>query len=407
MKATNPYNGAIQASVTFGTTTVTLPDNNYTFTWHQGPSVSDPVIPVSDLMNPVLSGLIDGTYSVSVSRDDLFCISNPATQVVAKATILPALSTSSTASNNCDPSLTPDGTASVSVTNQVGGDVFSYQWYAGNSITAGNELSAINNNGQQPTAIKLGGPVGTPSLYAVLVSNNTTGCENSAIQAVADNSVSPVLSLGLIQPNTICSPANLFNGEINVQINNIPSGYNITDYVFTWRDSSPAVIPGYTSTQLDKRDAGTYSVEAVNTKTGCASATISGQVPNGKVLPAIQISTAGSHNCDPAKTPDGTATAAITNAIAGETFTYLWNAVAPSAAINIASNNSNQATAINLGGPTNAPNSYRVTITNNTTGCANNATAQVADASQKPTLGLQPFDNSMRCKPDHRWGPTI
>ena len=394
-KATNPYNGSIQASVTFGATTVTLPNNNYSFAWYNGSSVSNPVIMVADAKNPVLSGLKDGTYAVTVSRTDLFCTSSPKTQVVAKATILPALSTSSTGSNNCDTALTPDGTATVSVTNVVVGDVFTYQWYNGNTVAPGSELSTTGNNAQQTTAIKLGGPIGAPKLYTVFVSNTTTGCENSAIQSVSDKSLIPVLSLGLIKPNAICSPAGSFNGEINVQVNNIPAGYTLTDYVFTWKNSVPAVIPGYTSAKLDKRDVGTYTVDAKNTKTGCQSAPISGQVPNGKVVPAIQLTTNGSHNCDPAKTPDGTATATVTNSIAGDTFTYSWSAVAPAPAINIASNNSNQSMAINLGGPTNAPNSYQVTITNNSTGCINNAIGQVADASQKPTLSLQAFDNSI------------
>jgi gliding motility-associated-like protein len=393
-KATSPYNGTITATVTFNGPNIPLPDNNYTFTWHKGPSVSDPTIVVTDAENPVLSGLQDGTYAVTVNRNDLHCVSNPVTRVVAKATVLPALSTTSTGSNNCDALLTPDGTATVAVTNTVIGDVFQYQWYNGNSVSIGQELSTVNN-GQQSTAIKLGGPVGAPKPYTVYVLNQTTGCENSAIQAVADVSSVPVLSLGAIIPNRICSPATSFNGEINVIVNNIPTSYTIADYTFIWKDAVPAVIPGFTSTRLDKRDAGTYTAQAFNTKTGCNSAPITSQVPNAKVLPAIQIATTGSHNCDPLITGDGTATATISNTVAGETFTFVWAAVAPTIAITNATNNANQATAIKLGGPTNAPNSYQVTVTNNSTGCVNSNMGMVADNSQKPTLVLQPFDNSI------------
>lgn len=394
-QATNPYNGTITASVSFNGSNVLLPDNKYTFSWHRGPLVSDPTISVTDSNDPVLAGLQDGTYAVTVSRNDLHCVSNPVTRVVTKATILPALSTTSTGSNNCDASLTPDGTATVSVTNAIVGDVFQYQWYMGNSVTMGQELSTIANNAQQTTAIKLGGPVGAPKQYTIHVLNTTTGCENSAIQAVADVSSVPVLSLGPIIPNKICSPAANFNGEINVVVNNIPVGYSISDYTFSWRDATSSIIPGYTSTKLSNRDAGTYSAQAVNGKTGCPSELISGQVPNAKVLPAIQITTTGSHNCDPTKTADGTATASVTNALVGETFSFSWTALAPAVAITNATNNADQATAIRLGGPTNAPNSYQVTVTNTNTGCVNNNTGMVADNSQKPTLVLQPFNNSI------------
>ncbi len=125
-KATNPYNGSIQATVTFGVSSVTLPDNNYVFTWYNGPTVTDPVIAVADSKNPILSGLKDGNYTAIVQRTDLFCTSVPKTQTVVKATVLPVLSAASTGSNNCDPALTPDGTVTVTVTNPVAGDVFGY-----------------------------------------------------------------------------------------------------------------------------------------------------------------------------------------------------------------------------------------------------------------------------------------
>jgi large repetitive protein len=401
-KATTPYNGSIKATVTFGASTVTLPDPNYSFTWYNGLTVTDPVIAVVDSKNPILSGLKDAGYTAIVQRTDLFCTSVPKTQTVAKATVIPVLSASSTGSNNCNAALTPDGTIMVAVTNTIGGDVFGYQWYSGNAVIAANKLTdaPIDHKSMFATAINVGGPVGAPNPYTVYVLNKTTGCENNTTQFVADNSVIPVLSFTSIVPNSICSPATSFNGSLTAQVNNIPTGYTIADYAFKWYDGNTTTTVHTLPTTsiievLNKLDAGFYTVDAKNTKTGCQSAPITNQVPNQKINPIIQMTSTGSHNCDAAKTPDGTATAAITNAGVSDTFTYAWTAVAPASAITVATNNANQPTAIKLGGPTNAPRSYNVAVTNNATGCFNNSNILVADVSAKPTLTLQPFDNTV------------
>jgi hypothetical protein len=394
LKATNPNNGSIKATVTLGASTITLPDPNYSFTWHNGSTIADPVIAVTDPKNPILTGLKDGSYTVVVSRTDVFCTSAAKTQVVAKATVLPALSATTTGSHNCDALLTPDGTATVAVTNPVGTDAFTYQWYNGNIV--GIAPLGAANNGTSATAIKLGGPVSAPHAYTALVLNTTSGCENSITKSVSDNSSIPVLSFTSVVPNSTCSPATSYNGSLTVQVNNIPAGYVIADYVFTWKDATPAVIPGFTSTVLNKRDAGTYTVTTVNTKTGCTSAVATNQVPNLKVLPILSLTSTGSHNCTTGAgiTPDGTATATVTNP-GTSTYSYLWSAVAPANPITVATNSANQALAVKLGGPSNAPNQYSVKVTNNATGCESTGTAQVADLSAKPTMVVQPFPNTV------------
>jgi CHU_C Type IX secretion signal domain len=398
-KATLQYNGSIQASVTFDGNTIALPNNSYKFTWR---NPANSIIAVADDKNPVVSGLPDGnSYSVVVERTDLFCVSIPDTEPILKATVLPLLSTTSTGSNNCDPALTPDGTTSVSVTNVAPGDVFGYRWYTGNTVQIGNEVSVAANNGDQATAIKLGGPTNAPNPYTVLVSNMTTGCENSATQFVADVSVIPVLSFFDIDPNDICSPANLFSGRMEVQVDNLIG--LIGDYNFTWFNGATVASPvnaTSTGTVLGTLDVGTYTVRARNTKTGCQSSPITSQVPDLKVYPILQLTSTGSNNCDPNLTPDGTATATITNAGA-DTYTFRWhsgNAVVPANALGGA-NNGTAATAIKLGGPTNAPNPYTVLVSNQRTGCTNFSTISVADVSVVPVLSFLNVNPNEFCSP--------
>jgi hypothetical protein len=231
-KATAPYNGSIQGTVTYGGSSVTLPDPNYTFSWYDGNTTTTAHTPPTSASN-ILGALKDGNYTAVVSRTDNFCKSTAITTTVAKTTVIPTLSVASTGSNNCDAALTPDGTATVSVTNTLPGDAFTYQWYKGNGVVPANALVAANN-ATAATAIKLGGPVAAPTQYTVYVLNTSTGCDNNTTQFVADNSIVPVLSFSSVVANSICSPSTSFNGSLTSSVTNIPAGYVIADYTFKY-----------------------------------------------------------------------------------------------------------------------------------------------------------------------------
>jgi hypothetical protein len=397
------FNGSMTVSVTNIPALYTIAD--YAFTWYDGNTTALQHSPQpSPVSTATLSKLDVGTYSVIGKNTKTGCVSTLATDQVITAKVFPALLPTSTGSNNCDVSLTPDGTASYSVTNlaQSPGP-FTQQWYVGSGdpISGGFPTLPAGNNGTSVTATKLGGPdipVGSaPRYYTVLVKNTVTGCTNFTTASVTDNSVVPVLST-TVTANSMCDPTK-FNGTMSVSVTNIPVLYTITDYAFTWKNSTNVVIQGPSAaTLLNNLDVGSYSVIGENTKTGCISSVSGNTVPDQKVLPVIQINTTGSHNCDPGKTPDGTAIAIITNTAvvngAGP-FTYLWTAVAPASAITVAANNADQATAIKLGGPANAPNTYSVKVTNTATGCVSNSSGLVGDVSAKPTFTLLPFDNTI------------
>ncbi len=414
-KATNPYNGSIKATVTFGVDgsnnpiSVTLPDPNYQFSWYDGTTTTTAHTPApADLKNPVLSALKDGDYAVTVTRTDLFCTSVPKTVPVTKATVLPILSATSTGSNNCDATLTPDGTVTVSVTNIVAGDAFTYQWYDGNAVGVG-ALGAANN-GTTATAIKVGGPVGAPKPYTVEVLNTATGCVNNTTQFVADNSVIPVLGTSTT-PNANCDPTK-FSGTMTATLSNPVAGYSFpADFSFEWFTGSTDAVankiaaPVTSSTASDitltKLDAGTYTVKAKNTKTGCQSSPFNNTVANNKVTPTLVPSSTGSNNCDNSLTPDGTASVvASASPGAPASYSYQWYTgsgnpiTTPLTAIAGATN----ATVNNVGGPTGAPKSYTVFVTDLVTGCTNFTTASVADVSVVPVIATSTTPNQ-NCDP--------
>lgn len=413
-KATTPYNGSIRGTVTFDGNTVTLPDPSYTFVWYNGSAVTDPVIVAADPKNPTLAGLKDGNYTATVERTDLFCKSVPKTTTVTKATILPVLSATSTGSNNCDANLTPDGTVTVSVINTgASPGPFTYKWYAGNTVGVGPLTTGANSqNGDQPTAIKVGGPVGAPNAYTVEVLNTTTGCVNNTTQFVADNSVIPVLST-TTTANSICSPVTNFNGTMTVSLTN-PVGTYVypTDFTFTWYDANtndPAKIIGSPTTTTDltaktitltKRKENPYTVVALNTKTGCKSAPATNNVANAKVFPTLLPSSTGSNNCDPNMTPDGSASVAVSGTAGPHSFQWYTGSGDPAALTPIGGATS--ATINNVGGPNipvgSAPHFYTVLVTDTGTGCPNYTTASVADNSVIPALSTSTSPNSI-CGP--------
>jgi hypothetical protein len=418
--ATLPYNGSVQASVTFKGVTVTLPNPNYRFTWYDGATTAVAHTPApADLQNPLLSGLKDGDYTAIVERLDLACVSDPDTETVTKATVNPLLSATSTGSNNCDAALTPDGTVTVSVTNTgVSPGPFTYKWYDGNAVGV-NPLGPANN-GTSATAINVGGPTGAPRPYTVEVLNTATGCKNNTTQFVADNSVVPVLS-STTTDNTICAPAANYNGTFKILLTN-PVGTYVypTDFTFTWYQSNTndplAVIGGPTTTTnladpsitLTKLQEGPYTVVGKNTKTGCTSAPASNVVGNGKVYPSLLPSATGSNNCSLALTPDGTASVAVSVTTGAHTFQWYTGTVDPVAApgtgiINVGTNaTATSQTITNVGGPNNpvgsAPHYYTVLVTHTATQCANFTTAAVPDNSVVPVLSTSTTPNDI-CKP--------
>jgi hypothetical protein len=409
--ASQPYNGSIQATVTFKGVDVTG-DPNYKFTWYDGTTTATPHVPApASSQNPVLSGLRDGNYAATVERTDLFCVSEVQTVPVTKATINPILSAVSTGSNNCDPGLTPDGTVTVSVTNTgVSPGPFTYQWYDGNAVGV-NPLGAANN-GTTATVIKVGGPTGAPRPYTVEVLNTATGCVNNTTQFVADNSVVPVLAT-VTTDNTICAPAANFNGTFKVSWTNPVGAYVYpTDFVFTWYKSNtndPLTIIGGPTTAADvaaqtmtltKLQDSPYTVEATNTKTGCKSAPASNVVGNGKIIPTLVPSATGSNNCDANLTPDGTATVAVSGTPGP--YSFQWYTGGGDPATLVAIGGATAQTINNVGGPNipagSAPHLYTVLVTDTGTGCPNFTTASVSDNSVVPVLSTSTTPNDI-CSP--------
>ncbi|MEX1241806.1 MAG: VCBS repeat-containing protein, partial [Cyclobacteriaceae bacterium] len=194
------FNGAITSTFT---DTNALGGHTYNYAWSTG---SDMTNPIAGQTGASITQRNGGFYTAIITNTTLNCTSSPVTTEILNDQILPAISAIPTPSTNC-PGGADNGAVTASVTNGLAGQTFTFQWSKGNLVTdpdvsaanGGNTATIINQQGNQN--------------YIVLVRNNQTGCENTFIQAIADNSVVPLLTL-LTTDNSICDPLLGYNGTV-------------------------------------------------------------------------------------------------------------------------------------------------------------------------------------------------
>src|SRR5690606_17634601 len=178
---------------------------------------------------------------------------------------LPVITTDQIASTNCDPAL-PNGEVSVTDVDGNGiGAPYTFRWYEGVDTSTPVVSTDAVLTGQQG---------GAGRNYTVVVTNTTTGCENTAIILLQDNKELPVLAL-TASPNDICDATIAgvpFTGSVDATITNQIGG--AADYVFTWYDGDndgAPVNPSSTTSSLQNLPAGDYTATVMHTATGCES----------------------------------------------------------------------------------------------------------------------------------------
>ncbi|MBI1768437.1 MAG: hypothetical protein HYR67_08695, partial [Bacteroidetes bacterium] len=396
-KGSNAFNGSVSATVTYNGNPVVDPVGaNFSLVWHNGALATDPVIGGNTTSISQLNG---GSYTLVVTRTDLGCAAAPVTATVTNTTTLPALTTSQTPSTNCDP-LLKNGIAEVTQVNGIGVGFtanFTYQWHTG--VGTGSPIAGATN-------AKLSNVQGgAANNYTVLVTDKTTGCQNTATVLVADAKVLPTLSLAKTD-NTVCnpaltSPAVNYNGSVTATVTNQVGG--LGNYTFTFGGGAGAgtqlASPNQNQYTVLNGGATAYTAFTTQTPTGCVSSTSSIVVNNVLALPVIVTSNTASTNCVAGKedgqarvtTVDGTAVGAAVG------YTYSWSGPgAPAFPVSPVPNTSNTSQVIKVQGG--AGYNYTVTVTHQTNGCQNTATLNVPDAKVLPVLSLAEVDNTV-CNP--------
>ena len=367
------FTGKVTAAVTFAGSPVT-DFTNYSLTWYNGSLASG--TPRAETTS-VISSLDDGYYTLVVKRTDLSCVSNPATAQVIDATVLPVIAANGNPSTNCDP-LLANGSAIVTSVDGAGtGAPFTFKWHTGINIStpiAGAVNPALNNR-----------QGGVGAYFTVLVTNTSSGCQNTSTVQVPDARVLPLISL-TPSPNSICNPALTsplinFNGAVAATVTNQVG--LITDYTFAWSN-------GATVEDLVNVTSGSYTLLAKHTPTGCVSDPAIAQVIDQTVLPVIGASAIASTNCIPGlENGQG-----IVNTIDAN----------PPAAPNVLLWHKGNDLSTPLTGETNAlldnrqggvNELYTVLVTNQSNGCQNTTTVLIQDDRDYPVVTLSAIDNTI------------
>lgn len=390
--AASNYNGSVSAALTFDGLAVT-DFTNYEITWHDGSQDTDPVI--AGEISTVLTERNGGFYTMVAERTDLSCTSVPVTAVVKNSLILPLIKTDSIASTNCvvnyNGSMIANGQASVLTIDGAAPNAnHTFLWSDNGSPTG---VSGQTTSGIQHIQ---GG-----FIYTVQVTNTLTGCTNTDNVQLPDASIIPVVSLTVVQPNSICDPALTqpsvqFNGKIETGFIT-PSG-NATDYQYSWRNvtDNTALVPGVTAVNEfgglngDKD----YNVIAENTELGCTSGPAQVFLPNSLSLPLIKTDSIPSTNCVATYNgiPVSNGEISVTSIDGGASFTnynLLWSddGVTPTPVNGIA------ASVANLEGGF----LYSISVTSKLTGCTNTHTINLPDNQIKPVIAVTKTSDNVNC----------
>lgn len=378
------FSGNITATITNQIGVV----GDYAFTWRDGQLVTSP------LNNTSTSGSIvnlsSGFYTTTVRHNPTGCVSDPSTAQVLDITVLPAVTTNAVPSTNCDPALA-NGQAQVTDVDGAGtGAPFIFQWHTGGDVSApiasATAATLINRQG------------GAGQNFTVLVTKQTTGCQNTRTVLIPDASVLPLLTLTPVG-NDICdpaltSPASPFTGSMNAAITN-QIGV-VGDYVFTWRNGelvTDPVNPASTSGALINLNTGFYTTTVRHTPTGCVSDPATALVPDNTTLPIITTSAVPSTNCDPALANGQALVTDVDGIGTGSPFVFQWHTGVDTSTPVVGA--TNPALLNRQGG---AGQNFTVLVTKQTTGCRQSNTVMVADARVLPLLSLVPVPNTV-CDP--------
>lgn len=268
--------GSLHANVA-GVTT------GYSFQWYRGNVVK----PTPDFTGSDVSGVGMGNYTVTAKSDASQCLSKPMTITVNQSN-KPVITAGSLAPmTSCDAAF-PNGAASASVT--AGNSTYSFEWFRGQNTLAANRVAS------NASATGL-----SADIYTVKVTDNATGCFETAEVIIDFSVVVPSLVLAAVSDLTNCTSP---DGSVAVNVSlDTPA-----DYIFNWyKGASVKAAPDFSnqSNMLGNLPVGTYTVQAIHQTKRCTTAPVVASVADN--TPTILINLNGAVTVLPSDctSPDG------------------------------------------------------------------------------------------------------
>ncbi len=325
--------------------------SEFTYLWT---TTNGNIVSGDDTTEPVIDQA--GDYDLLVTNTDNGCSSTSSVSI-SEDTNSPTADAGPDDELNCsEPDLTLDGSGSSSGSN------ISYLW----TTTNGNIVSGADS------ATPLIDQAGT---YSLLVTNTDNGCTASANAIVTQDVNLPTADAGP-------------DGELNCNVNQLTlngddssDGDNIT---YQWTTSDGNIVSGDDSTTPLVDQAGTYSLQVINTDTGC-SATSSVEVSENTTTPTSDAGPTDELNCDNnSLTLDGSGSSS------GSEFTYLWTTTNG----NIVSGDDTTEPVIDQSGD------YELLVTNTDNGCTSTSSVSISEDTNSPTADAGPDDELNCSEPD-------
>jgi large repetitive protein len=354
-----PANGSARAFRLVGAIEETV---DYNFSWYNSASPSG----AANFTGPIYSGLAAGTYSVIATHKTALCNSDTVQVSIIDAPItISAIITLKQSFTNC---LNPNGQLEVAVNGGEPVGNFTYEWYVGNTVGGGLVISKSH------VAAGL-----APSIYTVLVTDKTTGCQTIESLEVPDQSITPVVTTTAI--DIVCSSST--SGSVSATVNGVTAGFT-----FAWYNgSSPKPVADFTGNSVTNLPKGNYTVVATNSVTQCISVPVTVAI-NQTTAPVItSTSSTEMNSCDSAN-PNGSVSVVFPGTPSN--FTIEWFKGQNTNAVNLVGTGSTLS-GLNQG-------IYTIKLTESATSCSVTSEATIIKNIVIPTLSLAKVDVTL-CNP--------
>ena len=285
------------------------PIGGYTFQWHNGQLITDPLNASSANQN--LINLNGGYYTTTATHTATGCVSSPVTVQVINNSIIPVIASSAIGSTNCIVALA-NGQASVTDVDGAGiGSPYVFEWHTGvdtSTPIVGAAATLSNRQG------------GVGAFFTVLVTNQSNGCQNTETVEVPDNQSIPLLTLSSTDNQNCTAP---FNGTAFVNTIVYKTVLEpVAGYSFAWTH-------GATTSTASALNVGTYELTVTRIDVGCTSNPVQVDVNNNIYTPLINTAITNQTSCD-VLAPNGILSASMDETSIGgsatETagYTYGW-----------------------------------------------------------------------------------
>ncbi|WKV10629.1 gliding motility-associated C-terminal domain-containing protein [Marivirga harenae] len=345
--------------------------SDYDFFWFNGTTATG----TPDYTGSIYTGLNAGTYTVFANDKIAGCSSDTVQVVITDSTrTIEAEITVDRGNDNCK---NPNGKLTVAVNgNDPVGD-FEYEWYEGNTVGGGLQIS----NSHVANSLE-------SATYTVLVTDKATGCQTIASMEVPDETVIPVVSP--TATDIVCSDIN--SGSLSANVDGSTAGYTFEWFI----GSSEKPTPDFTGSSVNNLPQGSYTVKAIDNNTNCESDLVT-VVVDQTVNPEIDDITSTENNSCDSSLPNGTVAVSIIGNTADHTIEWFAGANTSSAVIG---------TGLSLNGL--GAGDYTAQVTNTNTGCfvtdrvtvVNNIIQPVLSVNADPVTTCSPFDGRVEASVD-------